>query len=536
MSFVVRDGSDATDRLGVAVAVTEGEDLDGVQIDRIRHALVRRYGFTPAVVTPVRPGEWPLTATGKVDRKALGERVAKSNENANGEAAPRSTDADDETILAFLWREALDLGHDFGGDDDFFDCGGDSMRAATLLMNVDKRFKRQLAFGEFFALPTFNNLLRLVRSATAPAADDQQPSLWPLPHEISRSMLSFVEGWSGERVSEDRLMLGLNRQGSAPPLFCVINAEPELTDLAEALGPEQPVYAVRSLPGVGDYDEDLVQALALRYVKDIQQAYPDGPLFLLGQCQGGKIAVAMAQHLLRRGRHLPLLILVEWTTEPVSYPGDVLLVYGRDSLLNPKFAPFNSEPSWRRMFGNFTRVEVDGGYNELYLRENIGSLAGELARRCRQALRRPSRFSPLEDCAFEFVIDKAASRARPGAGLGLEITVKNTGRAAIGGEFSSLRLGGFWTRDGAIFGPRFVEAGPLPAIAPGEVSVVKSHVFAPEDEGNFELALDLFEERGHSLTGLGAASACARVKVTRRATPIRDSLRPYFRRRKQIFA
>jgi hypothetical protein len=82
------------------------------------------------------------------------------------------------------------------------------MRASGLLMSVDKHFKRQLAFGEFLALPTFNNLHRLVRNATAPAAEDRQLSLWPLPRETSRGMLSFVEGWNGERVSEDRLMLG----------------------------------------------------------------------------------------------------------------------------------------------------------------------------------------------------------------------------------------------------------------------------------------------------------------------------------------
>jgi hypothetical protein len=71
-------------------------------------------------------------------------------------------------------------------------------------------------------------------------------------------------------------------------------------------------------------------------------------------------------------------------------------------------------------------------------------------------------------------------------------------------------------------------------MAPGDVSVARACLYAPEDEGNFELALDLFEERGHTLTGLGVAPACARVKVTRRATPLRESLRRFFRREKQI--
>ena len=167
-----RDSADATDGLGVAIAVSEGEALDSVSTDGIRRALVRRYGLAPAVVTPVRSGEWPLTATGKVDRRALAERAAKAGVRLDGEIARRAPDSVDEEILASLWREALNLGRgfspndhnfsdcgdDFGRDDNFFDCGGDSLRAAALLISVDKQFKRQFALREFFALPTFNNL------------------------------------------------------------------------------------------------------------------------------------------------------------------------------------------------------------------------------------------------------------------------------------------------------------------------------------------------------------------------------------------
>ena len=326
VSFVFRDSADATDGLGVAVAIPEGEALDSVSTDAIRRALVRRYGLAPAVVTPVRSGEWPLTATGKVDRRALAERAAKAGVRLDGEIARRAPDSVDEEILASLWREALNLGRgfspndhkfsevgdDFGRDDNFFDCGGESLRAAALLISVDKQFKRQFALRDFFALPTFNNLLRLVEGASSAAADEQKTSAWPLPQDFRRRLLSYVEGWTGERVSEDRLMFGANRQGSLPPIFCVVNAEYEFANLAAALGPEQPVYAFRSLYFVPDCDEDLIQALALRYVKDLEQVHPDGPLFLLAHCDGCKIALPMAQHLLRRDRQVPLLILLEW--------------------------------------------------------------------------------------------------------------------------------------------------------------------------------------------------------------------------------
>jgi hypothetical protein len=214
-----------------------------------------------------------------------------------------------------------------------------------LLTGVDKRFNRRFALREFFASPTFNNLLGLVEGAPA-AASDRHTDHWPLTADIRRRLLRYVEGWSGERVSDDRLMFGANRQGSQPPLFCVLNAEYEFAGLARALGPDQPLYAVRSLYFDSGYDdEDLVQALALAYVKDLEHVCPDGPLFLLAHCQGCDIAIAMAQHLLRRGRHLPLLVLTEWMIEPVSYPGDVPLLYGRDSEYNPKFGRSHPKPA-----------------------------------------------------------------------------------------------------------------------------------------------------------------------------------------------
>jgi hypothetical protein len=242
----------------------------------------------------------------------------------------------------------------------------------------------------------------------------------------------------------------------------------------------------------------------------------------------------MAQHLLRRDREVPLLILLEWVTEPASYPGEVLLLYGRDSTYNPKFAAFNPEPAWRRMFGEVSRGEFDGEH-DVFL-QDTGSLAGELTQRCAEALDRTRPSTPLGECPFELSVAQTPRRAQPGARLRLEVRVKNVGKAPIGAEHANLRLGALWTSDGAIHGLRFIEAAPLPAIAPGAVSVISACVHVPEDKGNYELALDLFEERGRSLTGLGVGPARAKVKVTHRATRMHDFLRSCFRPEKQTVA
>lgn len=54
------------------------------------------------------------------------------------------------------------------------------------------------------------------------------------------------------------------------------------------------------------YDGDEIQRLVLRYVHEIAETCPAGPVFVGGNCQGVLIALPVAQHLLRRGPDLPL--------------------------------------------------------------------------------------------------------------------------------------------------------------------------------------------------------------------------------------
>ena len=324
-------------------------------------------------------------------------------------------------------------------------------------------------------------------------------------------------------------MLGLNEQGSSPPLFCVFNASHEFGNLAEALGSEQPVYAFVALlsattggsdPGAGaalasefNGGARAVRCFSLGNVKGAQSPLQWRSI----SCGGAVICLCLSWSTGQRSLHSIPVTFCFCTAATVSS-----IQNSHRSIPNPLGGGCSVDLC----------AEVEGAHAELYLEQNIASLAGELAHRLGQALSRSRKPSPLEDCAVEFAVDKWAARVLPGARLPLEISVKNSGKTAIGGELSSLRLGGWWIRDGAAVGARFVEAAPLPSTAPGDVSTVKTTLSAPENQGNFELALELFEERGHSLTVLSAAPACARVKVTRRATPIRESLRSLFSARK----
>jgi acyl carrier protein len=122
-----------------------------IDVERLREFAV---SHLPAGSVPSRfvlLDALPLTASGKVDRRALA---------ALEEAAPRhespaswSAGSDVELIVAGIWRELL--GHDqFGAHDGFLAAGGDSLLAMRVLTRVRQQFGVEIALPDFLSEPT----------------------------------------------------------------------------------------------------------------------------------------------------------------------------------------------------------------------------------------------------------------------------------------------------------------------------------------------------------------------------------------------
>jgi mycobactin phenyloxazoline synthetase len=84
---------------------------------------------------PMMPAAWvlldalPLTANGKVDRRAIVARLAAGRTELEG-IAPRTPL---EAAIAHLWTEALEAPAQIGVEDDYFLLGGDSVVATVLV-------------------------------------------------------------------------------------------------------------------------------------------------------------------------------------------------------------------------------------------------------------------------------------------------------------------------------------------------------------------------------------------------------------------
>ena len=121
----------------------------------------------------------------------------------------------------------------------------------------------------------------------------------------------------------DPCLVPLQVQGEAAPLFVIHGYAGDVfcyTDFARYLAPNRPVYGLQAMGIDGTSERHRsVEAMAYHYADLIEQQWPDGVVHLMGQSAGGWYAWAVAAELLRRGRSLGMVaILDSWATVAIS--------------------------------------------------------------------------------------------------------------------------------------------------------------------------------------------------------------------------
>jgi amino acid adenylation domain-containing protein len=123
----------------------------------------------------------PLTASGKVDRKAL-PAIELQPRDAAATVAPRNPD---ERAVTAILQEALHL-DDIGVHDNFFELGGHSLIAAAVIARIRESMGVALSLRTVFETPTAEGIAAAVGRARATATD--RPSLTVL---VSREAERF---------------------------------------------------------------------------------------------------------------------------------------------------------------------------------------------------------------------------------------------------------------------------------------------------------------------------------------------------------
>ncbi len=188
-----------------------------------------------------------------------------------------------ERAIVAIWEDLLGV-TGIGMRDSFFDLGGHSLLAARMIDAVERASGRRVPLAALFETPTIEHLAQALRD---------------------------------EVVASEPPLVALNPSGARPPFFFLHGDFSGggffSRALAEALGPEQPFYAVHP-HGLLDADvPESIEGMAAERLAVLRAARPRGPYLLGGHCNGGLVALEMARRLREQGEAVPLVVLLDAT-------------------------------------------------------------------------------------------------------------------------------------------------------------------------------------------------------------------------------
>ncbi|WP_182274853.1 non-ribosomal peptide synthetase [Bacillus velezensis] len=144
--------------------------IEGRKSDDVRVELATRL---PAYMMPaqfIEMSEWPVTPSGKLDRRALPAPGGSADRQAY--TAPRNVT---EMKLCALWEEVLKNGP-VGIRDHFFERGGHSLKATALVSRIAKEFGVQVPLQDIFARPTVEELASVIQDLEESPYEAIQPA------------------------------------------------------------------------------------------------------------------------------------------------------------------------------------------------------------------------------------------------------------------------------------------------------------------------------------------------------------------------
>jgi len=155
---VAREEASGDKRL---VAYYTSAEADGeTSAEQLRASLLQKLPEYMVPAAYVRLERMPLTANGKLDRKALpapeaGAYSREGYEEPEGEV---------ERILAGIWSEVLKVER-IGRHDNFFELGGHSLLATKLISRIKLDMEVEIALRDVFNAPVLSSLAEIIVNA-----------------------------------------------------------------------------------------------------------------------------------------------------------------------------------------------------------------------------------------------------------------------------------------------------------------------------------------------------------------------------------
>jgi len=261
--------------------------------------LKARLHCVPAPMRPARfylVDEIPRLPSSKLDVRALSAidsaRVRSERAEPTHEAEPTDAARDPiATVVARAWEEVL-LVRARGPGDDFFENGGDSLKAMSFVSELERALGRELSPALLNETPKFAQLCALLRQSRAPdhgllatlkPGDDLLPPLFFI-HGVGGNLVEVLP--TARRVTYPGAVIGIRARGLVP----------------------------------GETPSTNAYAMAADYLEAIKRRQPIGPYYLCGYSFGGLLTFEIARQLKESGNEVAFVGLFDTLMSPVRWP------------------------------------------------------------------------------------------------------------------------------------------------------------------------------------------------------------------------
>lgn len=293
----VVNGSDARQLVGY-VQSDAGQILD---MDSLRHQLAAQLPAYMVPVAIIQLDDWPLSANGKLDRRAL--PLPQLGHAQTGRAPAEGL----EQQIAQAFCDLLQI-EQVSADDDFFALGGHSLLAMQLAAKLRQTLGQSVTIGQIMVASTVAGLA---------------VSLARIPDEALLAQAGF-----------ERLLPLRHSQG--PTLYCFHPASGfawQFSVLQRYLPAGWSITGIQSPdPTSPLHTSDTMQQMCDAHLLTLRTAQPHGPYYLLGYSLGGTLAHNIAAQLGAQGETVAFLGLLD-TYPPETQNWDEKL---QQNILDPE--------------------------------------------------------------------------------------------------------------------------------------------------------------------------------------------------------
>src|SRR5262245_4831403 len=238
----------------------------------------------------------PRMPSSKLDIRALAaldQAHVKRERSGSIDQARLAAIADDHIAqtVARVWQHVL-LAPVRAAEDDFFDCGGDSIKAVTFVLELERALGLEISLTLINEAPGFDQLCEALRERRTPRST---PLVTLKTGDEDLPPVFFIHGVGGHVV----------------PLLAA----------ARRIAYAGAVIGIRARGVVrGERAHTSIEAMATDYLQEIKARQPNGPYYICGYSSGGLTAFEIARRLSESGDEVAFLGLFDTTMSPVRWP------------------------------------------------------------------------------------------------------------------------------------------------------------------------------------------------------------------------